>query len=99
MRQGVLNAVRFSPDNANVKDNIKHQQRFFFLQEPTDSLEETLLLPQSDFSIATENANEDRDNPGGVNTDNTSNYSPDDARMCQFCTNLRYMCLICLIFV
>lgn len=30
MRQGVLNAVRFSPDNANVKDNIKHQQRFFF---------------------------------------------------------------------
>ncbi|XP_016891369.1 protein unc-79 homolog isoform X4 [Cynoglossus semilaevis] len=51
------------------------------LVEPTDSLEETLLLPQSDFSIATENANEDRDNPGGVNTDNTSNYSPDDAPM------------------
>uniref|UniRef100_A0A3P8UI91 Unc-79 homolog, NALCN channel complex subunit n=1 Tax=Cynoglossus semilaevis TaxID=244447 RepID=A0A3P8UI91_CYNSE len=42
------------------------------LVEPTDSLEETLLLPQSDFSIATENANEDRDNPGGVNTDNTN---------------------------
>ncbi|KAM7375844.1 hypothetical protein PAMP_005611 [Pampus punctatissimus] len=49
------------------------------LVEPTDSLEETLLLPQTDFSFGTENGSEDGDTPSGTHTDNPSNHSPDNA--------------------
>ncbi|XP_069392414.1 protein unc-79 homolog isoform X4 [Paralichthys olivaceus] len=51
------------------------------LVEPTDSLEETLLLPQMDFCIAAEIGSEEGDNPSGTHTDNPSNHSPDDAPM------------------
>ncbi|XP_034431422.1 protein unc-79 homolog isoform X3 [Hippoglossus hippoglossus] len=51
------------------------------LVEPTDSLEETLLLPQMDFCIGAEIGNEGGDNPSGTHTDNPSNPSPDDATM------------------
>ncbi|XP_047467535.1 protein unc-79 homolog isoform X3 [Mugil cephalus] len=51
------------------------------LVEPTDSLEETLISPLSDFSLGTENGSEEGDNPSGTNTDNPSNHSPDDASM------------------
>ena len=54
------------------------------LQEPTDSLEETLLLPQMDFCIGADIGNEGRDNPSGTHTDNPSNPSTDDASM--YCT-------------
>lgn len=64
---------------------------FDFLQEPTDSLEETLLLSQPDFSIETENGSEEGDNPSGLHSDNPINHSPDNARMYYFCTQ----CCIC----
>uniref|UniRef100_A0A8C4EX94 Unc-79 homolog, NALCN channel complex subunit n=1 Tax=Dicentrarchus labrax TaxID=13489 RepID=A0A8C4EX94_DICLA len=51
------------------------------LVEPTDSLEETLLLSQPDFSFGTENGSEEGDNPSGTNTDNPINHSPDNAPM------------------
>ncbi|XP_029982623.1 protein unc-79 homolog isoform X6 [Sphaeramia orbicularis] len=51
------------------------------LVEPTDSLEETLLMPQTDLSFATENESEEGDNPSGTVTDNPSNQSPDNAPM------------------
>ncbi|AWP16521.1 putative protein unc-79 -like [Scophthalmus maximus] len=51
------------------------------LVEPTDSLEETLLLPQQDFSIGAEHGREEGVNPSGTHTDNPSNHSPDDASM------------------
>ncbi|KAG7510175.1 hypothetical protein JOB18_015459 [Solea senegalensis] len=51
------------------------------LVEPTDSLEETLLLPQSNFSIGTENESEEGDNPSDAHIDNTTVNSPDDAPM------------------
>ncbi|XP_049452883.1 protein unc-79 homolog isoform X1 [Epinephelus fuscoguttatus] len=51
------------------------------LVEPTDSLEETLLLGQADFSVGTENGNEEGDNPSVANTDNPSNHSPDNPSM------------------
>lgn len=56
-------------------------QCFTLLQEPTDSLEETLLLPQQDVSFGAENGSEEGDNPSGAHTDNPSNHSPDNARM------------------
>ncbi|XP_047183196.1 protein unc-79 homolog isoform X3 [Scophthalmus maximus] len=40
------------------------------LVEPTDSLEETLLLPQQDFSIGAEHGREEGVNPSGTHTDN-----------------------------
>ncbi|XP_061751151.1 protein unc-79 homolog isoform X1 [Nerophis ophidion] len=49
------------------------------LVEPTDSLEETLLVPQTDFSLGAENRSEEGDNPGVAHTDNPSNHSLDDA--------------------
>ena len=55
----------------------------FPLQEPTDSLEETLLLSQPDFSVGTENGSEEGDNPSGAHTDNPINHSPDNARVYQ----------------
>ncbi|CAK6957007.1 protein unc-79 homolog isoform X2 [Scomber scombrus] len=51
------------------------------LVEPTDSLEETLLFPQTDFSFGTENGSEEGDNPSGIHIDNPSNHSPDNAPM------------------
>ncbi|KAK0143337.1 Protein unc-79 [Merluccius polli] len=52
------------------------------LVEPTDSLEETLLLPQTDFSLGTETGTEDGDNPNGTSTDNAgSDPSPDKPSM------------------
>uniref|UniRef100_A0AAQ5YJR5 Unc-79 homolog, NALCN channel complex subunit n=1 Tax=Amphiprion ocellaris TaxID=80972 RepID=A0AAQ5YJR5_AMPOC len=52
------------------------------LVEPTDTLEETLILPQPDFSLGTENGSEEEDNPSGTQTDNpTDNPSPDNASM------------------
>lgn len=64
---------------------------FEFRQEPTDSLEETLLLSQPDFSIETENGSEEGDNLSGLHTDNPINHSPDNARMYYFSTQ----CCIC----
>lgn len=52
----------------------------FPLQEPTDSLEETLLTPQADTSLGVENGSEEGDNPSGTRTGNPSNHSPDNAR-------------------
>ncbi|XP_033844091.1 protein unc-79 homolog [Periophthalmus magnuspinnatus] len=48
--------------------------------EPTDSLEETLILPQPpDFSLGTETEeNEEGENPNGTNADNPSSQSPDN---------------------
>uniref|UniRef100_A0A3Q4BGE5 Uncharacterized protein n=1 Tax=Mola mola TaxID=94237 RepID=A0A3Q4BGE5_MOLML len=51
------------------------------LVEPTDSLEETLLLSQPDFSFGVETGSEEGDNPSGTNTDNPINHSPDNAPM------------------
>lgn len=51
------------------------------LVEPTDSLEETLLMPPPDFSIGVENESEEGDNPSGTHTDNPSSQSPDHASM------------------
>uniref|UniRef100_A0A671W6R9 Unc-79 homolog, NALCN channel complex subunit n=1 Tax=Sparus aurata TaxID=8175 RepID=A0A671W6R9_SPAAU len=51
------------------------------LVEPTDSLEETLLLSQPDFSLGTENGSEEGDNPSGTNTETPVNHSPDNAPM------------------
>uniref|UniRef100_A0A8C9Z0U8 Unc-79 homolog, NALCN channel complex subunit n=1 Tax=Sander lucioperca TaxID=283035 RepID=A0A8C9Z0U8_SANLU len=51
------------------------------LVEPTDSLEETLLLSQPEFCLGAENANEEGDNPCGAHTDNPSNHSPDNPSM------------------
>uniref|UniRef100_A0A3B4T7G0 Unc-79 homolog, NALCN channel complex subunit n=1 Tax=Seriola dumerili TaxID=41447 RepID=A0A3B4T7G0_SERDU len=51
------------------------------LVEPTDSLEETLLFPQQDFSFGAENGSEEGDNPSGTHTDNPINHSPDNAPM------------------
>ncbi|KAM3871374.1 LOW QUALITY PROTEIN: protein unc-79 homolog [Diretmus argenteus] len=51
------------------------------LVEPTDSLEETLLLPQSDYSLRAENGPEEGDNPSGTHTDNPINHSPDNLPM------------------
>ncbi|KAJ3613698.1 hypothetical protein NHX12_019944 [Muraenolepis orangiensis] len=48
------------------------------LVEPTDSLEETLLLPQTDYSLGTETGTEDGDNPNGTSADNASNHSPEN---------------------
>uniref|UniRef100_G3NZK1 Unc-79 homolog, NALCN channel complex subunit n=1 Tax=Gasterosteus aculeatus aculeatus TaxID=481459 RepID=G3NZK1_GASAC len=48
------------------------------LVEPTDTLEETLLLGQTDFSLGAEMGNVEGDNPSGAHTDNPSNHSPDD---------------------
>lgn len=58
----------------------------FDLQEPTDSLEETLLLSQPDFSLGAENGSEEAGNPSGPHTDNPINHSPDNARAYPFCT-------------
>ncbi|KAJ0009073.1 hypothetical protein NQD34_016488 [Periophthalmus magnuspinnatus] len=59
--------------------------------EPTDSLEETLILPQPpDFSLGTETEeNEEGENPNGTNADNPSSQSPDNplekvAVLCRF---------------
>lgn len=57
----------------------------FPVQEPTDSLEETLLLSQPDFSLGTENGSEEGDNPSGPHTDNPIHHSPDNARVYQSC--------------
>lgn len=54
-------------------DNI-----LFALQEPTDSLEETLLMSQPDFSLGAENGNEEDDN-SGLHADNPINHSLDNA--------------------
>ncbi|XP_026212525.1 protein unc-79 homolog isoform X1 [Anabas testudineus] len=51
------------------------------LVEPTDSLEETLLMPQPDTSLGVENGSEEGDNPTGTHTDNPSNHSPDNPPM------------------
>ncbi|XP_024132792.1 protein unc-79 homolog isoform X1 [Oryzias melastigma] len=51
------------------------------LVEPTDSLEETLLSCQKDFSIGAENESEEGDNPSGTNTEEPSNHSPEDTAM------------------
>ncbi|XP_071398350.1 protein unc-79 homolog isoform X2 [Centroberyx affinis] len=51
------------------------------LVEPTDSLEETLLLAQTDFSLGAENGTEEGDNPTGTHTDNPSNHSPENPPM------------------
>ncbi|XP_061599151.1 protein unc-79 homolog isoform X5 [Cololabis saira] len=51
------------------------------LVEPTDSLEETLLLIQPDFTVGTENGSEEGENPCGTNSDNHSNASPENATM------------------
>ncbi|XP_041828029.1 protein unc-79 homolog isoform X4 [Melanotaenia boesemani] len=51
------------------------------LVEPTDSLEETLIPSQQDFSLGAENGREEGDNPSGTNTDNPSNLSPENASM------------------
>ncbi|CAL8300323.1 unnamed protein product, partial [Boreogadus saida] len=48
------------------------------LVEPTDSLEETLLLPQTDFSLGTDPGTEEGDNPNGTSTDNASSHSPEN---------------------
>lgn len=56
------------------------------LQEPTDSLEETLLMSQPDFSLGTENGSEEAGNPSGPHTDNPINHSPDNARAYPFGT-------------
>uniref|UniRef100_G3NZH4 Unc-79 homolog, NALCN channel complex subunit n=1 Tax=Gasterosteus aculeatus aculeatus TaxID=481459 RepID=G3NZH4_GASAC len=40
------------------------------LVEPTDTLEETLLLGQTDFSLGAEMGNVEGDNPSGAHTDN-----------------------------
>lgn len=58
----------------------------FDLQEPTDSLEETLLLSQPDFSLGAENGSEEAGNPSGPHTDNPINHSPDNARAYPLCT-------------
>uniref|UniRef100_A0A4W6FBT6 Unc-79 homolog, NALCN channel complex subunit n=1 Tax=Lates calcarifer TaxID=8187 RepID=A0A4W6FBT6_LATCA len=42
---------------------------------------DTLLLPQPDFSLGTENGSEEGDNPSGTHTDNPSNHSPENAPM------------------
>ncbi len=66
------------------------------LQEPTDSLEETLLLSQPDVSFMAENGSEEGENPSVAHTDNPINHSPDNARVYQSCTcfnnNCTYMC-------
>ncbi|KAM4624956.1 protein unc-79 homolog isoform 5-T5 [Polymixia lowei] len=51
------------------------------LVEPTDSLEEILLLPQPDYCLGTEDGTEEGDNPSGTNTDNPSNHSPENPSM------------------
>ncbi|KAM4541653.1 protein unc-79 homolog isoform 3-T3 [Odontesthes bonariensis] len=51
------------------------------LVEPTDSLEETLLPSQTDFSLGAENGSEEGDNPSGTNTDIPSHTSPENASM------------------
>lgn len=58
----------------------------FPVQEPTDSLEETLLLSQPDFSLGTENGSEEGDNLSGPHSDNPIHHSPDNARVYHFCT-------------
>lgn len=60
----------------------------FDLQEPTDSLEEMLLLSQPDFSLGTENGGEEAGNPSAPHTDNPINHSPDNARAYPFCTRV-----------
>uniref|UniRef100_A0A3Q3EX62 Unc-79 homolog, NALCN channel complex subunit n=1 Tax=Kryptolebias marmoratus TaxID=37003 RepID=A0A3Q3EX62_KRYMA len=47
------------------------------LVEPTDCLEDTLLMPPPDFSLGTENGSEEGDNPNEANTDNPNNQSPE----------------------
>uniref|UniRef100_A0A8C2ZCC9 Unc-79 homolog, NALCN channel complex subunit n=1 Tax=Cyclopterus lumpus TaxID=8103 RepID=A0A8C2ZCC9_CYCLU len=51
------------------------------LVEPTDSLEETLLMGQPDFSLGAETGNVEGENPNGAHTDNPSNHSPDNPSM------------------
>ena len=74
------------PPDKNTNTNYKWDVLtvWFPLQEPTDSLEETLLLSQPDFSLGTENGSEEGDNPSGTNTENPVNHSPDNARVYHF---------------
>uniref|UniRef100_A0A1A7YAR5 Unc-79 homolog n=1 Tax=Iconisemion striatum TaxID=60296 RepID=A0A1A7YAR5_9TELE len=51
------------------------------LVEPTDCLEETLLTPQTDFTLGTKNGSEEGDNPNEANTDNPSAQSPENTSM------------------
>ncbi|XP_053700937.1 protein unc-79 homolog isoform X1 [Synchiropus splendidus] len=51
------------------------------LVEPTDSLEDTLLLPQPDVAPEVENECEEGDNPGATPTDNPTNLSPDNTTL------------------
>ncbi|XP_017270813.1 protein unc-79 homolog isoform X4 [Kryptolebias marmoratus] len=51
------------------------------LVEPTDCLEDTLLMPPPDFSLGTENGSEEGDNPNEANTDNPNNQSPEITTM------------------
>ena len=41
-------------------------------------MEETLLLPQTDFSLGTDAGTEEGDNPNGTSTDNASSHSPEN---------------------
>lgn len=67
--------------------------RLFVLQEPTDSLEETLLASQPDLSLETDNGNEEDDNPSGLRADSPINQSPDNARAYPFCVFRQQMTL------
>ncbi|XP_056283106.1 protein unc-79 homolog isoform X3 [Pseudoliparis swirei] len=49
--------------------------------EPTDSLEETLLMGQTDFSLGAETGHLEGENPSGAHPDNPTNHSPDDPSM------------------
>lgn len=68
---------------------------WFPLQEPTDSLEETLLMSQPDFSLGVENGSEEGDNPSGTHTDNPSNHSPNNARVYQLKSILHVRIIKC----
>lgn len=66
-------------------------------QEPTDSLEETLLMSQPDFSLEAENGNEEDDN-SGLHADNPINHSLDNA--CAFqCFQVTYLNVSAKIFI
>lgn len=64
----------------------------FDLQEPTDSLEETLLLSQPDFSLGAENGSEEAGNPSAPHSDNPINHSPDNARACPLLEQMTIHC-------
>uniref|UniRef100_A0A665WPN8 Unc-79 homolog, NALCN channel complex subunit n=1 Tax=Echeneis naucrates TaxID=173247 RepID=A0A665WPN8_ECHNA len=51
------------------------------LVESTESLEETLLVPQQDFSFGVENGSEEGDNPSGTHSENPINHFPDNPPM------------------